>query len=150
MAIYHFSVQIISRSQGKSSVAAAAYRAGEKIKDERTGRIYDYSFRDKVEKEILAPERAPSWVFDRKKLWNEVEKAEKRKDAQLAREINVALQGWCWSNKHLQKVYRGKSSGSRAIGLPHRCEVQTTPVLPSRVEYPSMGKRPFYWEDSLK
>lgn len=91
MAIYHFSVQIISRSQGKSSVAAAAYRAGEKIKDERTGRIYDYSFRDKVEKEILAPERAPSWVFDRKKLWNEVENAEKRKDAQLAREINVAL-----------------------------------------------------------
>jgi len=93
MAIYHFSVQVISRSQGKSSVAAAAYRAGEKIKDERTGKIYDYSSRDKdkIDKIILAPKCAPDWVYDRKKLWNEVEKAEKRKDAQLAREINIAL-----------------------------------------------------------
>lgn len=91
MAIYHFSVQIISRAEGKSSVAAAAYRAGEKIKDERTGKIYDYSFRERIEKLILAPENAPDWVYDRKKLWNEVERVEKRKDSQLAREINVAL-----------------------------------------------------------
>lgn len=92
MAIFHSSSQVISRSKGKSSVASSAYRSGEKIIDERTGLIHD--FRRKkgvVYSNILVPENAPEWTQKREILWNEVEKIEKRKDSQLAREINLAL-----------------------------------------------------------
>ncbi|HLN62094.1 MAG TPA: MobQ family relaxase [Symbiobacteriaceae bacterium] len=92
MAIYYLSAQIIGRSAGRSSTGAAAYRAGEKIHDERTGQTYDYTRRrGDIEAEILAPAGAPAWVYERERLWNEVEKAERRGDAQVAREIVVAL-----------------------------------------------------------
>ena len=92
MAIYHFSVQIISRSNGSSAVGSSAYRSGEKIEDERTGLIHDYTRKSGVEHtEILTPENAPEWANERAKLWNEVEKIEKSKNSQLSREINVAL-----------------------------------------------------------
>ena len=92
MAIYHFSVGIISRGKGRSATAAAAYRAAEKIKDLRTGEIHDYRKKKGVdEKFILAPPQAPDWVYNRQKLWNKVELGERRKDSQLSREINVAL-----------------------------------------------------------
>ena len=92
MAIYHFSGTIISRSQGRSAVACAAYRAGEKLYDERYQKTQDYSKRkDVVYKNILAPNGAPELVKNRERLWNEVEKTEKRKDAQLAREFNFSL-----------------------------------------------------------
>lgn len=92
MAIYHFSGQVVKRSSGKSAVSAAAYRAGEKLEDERVGETYNYTRRaDRIYAEILAPDDAPDWVFDRGKLWNKVEKSERRSDAQLAREFNVAL-----------------------------------------------------------
>ena len=92
MAIYHYSVSVISRSSGKSATAAAAYRAGEKIHDLRTGLTFDYTRKTGVDdSEIIAPENAPNWVKDRSLLWNEIERVEKRKDAQLAREIDVAL-----------------------------------------------------------
>ena len=92
MAIYHYSVNIISRSAGRSATAAAAYRAAEKIRDNRTGEIHDYTKKKGVDKKfILAPESAPSWVYDRAKLWNKVEEVERRKDSQLSREINIAI-----------------------------------------------------------
>ena len=93
MAIYHVSGKIISRSGGRSAVAAAAYRSAEKLFDERIGVFHDYSNKadDVLYKEILKPENAPEWVMDREKLWNEVERVEKRKDAQLAREFVVSL-----------------------------------------------------------
>jgi ATP-dependent exoDNAse (exonuclease V) alpha subunit len=92
VAIYHFSAKILSRSTGRSAVAAAAYRSGARLQDERTGRAYDFTRKRGVEHaEILAPPHTPDWMFDRAELWNGVEKAEKRKDAQLAREIEVAL-----------------------------------------------------------
>ena len=92
MAIYHFSGSVISRSHGKSSIASAAYRSGEKLYDERQERVADYSRKQDVAyKEILLPEGAPEWTGDREKLWNAVEAAENRKDAQLAREFNFAL-----------------------------------------------------------
>lgn len=91
MAIYHFSVQVASRSAGKSAVAMAAYRSGERLQDERTGETKHYARDVQPETAIMAPEGAPDWVYDRNRLWNEVEKAEKRKDSQLCREINVAL-----------------------------------------------------------
>lgn len=92
MAIYHLSSQIIGRSGGKSSVASAAYRSGEKIQDEHIGQTFDYTKKMGVDyKEILAPDRSPAWVQDRTQLWNQVELIERRKDAQLARELNIAL-----------------------------------------------------------
>lgn len=91
MAIYHFSAQVISRSQGRSVVAAAAYRAGERLEDERYGQTHDYTKKNVSERAIAAPDNAPSWIKDREQLWNAVEAAEKRKDSQLCREVNVAL-----------------------------------------------------------
>lgn len=92
MAVYRFSASIIGRSSGRSATAAAAYRAGAEIEDERTGLTHDYTRRDGVtHSEILAPEKTPEWMYDRQQLWNAVEKAEKRKDAQLAREILFSL-----------------------------------------------------------
>lgn len=92
MAIYHFSAQIISRSNGSSSVGSSAYRSGEKIENERTGEVHDYTRKTGVEyTEILTPVNAPDWANDRAKLWNEVEKIEKSKNSQLARDINIAL-----------------------------------------------------------
>ena len=92
MAIYHFSGTIISRSQGRSAVACAAYRAGEKLYDERYQKVQDYSKRkDVVHRNILTPNNAPEWTKNRDKLWNEVEKIEPRKDSQLAREFNFSL-----------------------------------------------------------
>lgn len=95
MAIYHFSGQIISRSnkQGRerSAVACAAYRSGEKLHDERSQN--DKFYRRKVQPVtmILVPNNAPEWANNREKLWNEVEKKEKQYNSQLAREFNVAL-----------------------------------------------------------
>src|SRR5581483_1703434 len=92
MAIYHLSAKIISRGLGQSVVASAAYRSAEHLHDERLDQDFDYSRKQGVEHcEILAPEDAPDWVHDRAALWNAVELAEKRKDSQLAREIEIGL-----------------------------------------------------------
>ena len=92
MAIYHLSAKVISRTSGRSITAAAAYRAGDKITDERTGLTFDYSRKKDVDATlILKPENSPDWMGARSLLWNEVEKVERRKDSQLAREIDVAL-----------------------------------------------------------
>ncbi len=92
MAIYHLSAKVISRAGGRSSVAAAAYRSAEQLRDARQGLEHDYSRKGGVvHSEIMAPENAPDWMRDRDQLWNAVEAVEKRRDAQLAREIEVAL-----------------------------------------------------------
>lgn len=83
---------MISRSAGRSATAAAAYRSAARIDDRRTGLSFDYAKRGGVDHvEILAPEPAPGWAFDRAELWNRVEEAETRKNSQVAREIRVAL-----------------------------------------------------------
>lgn len=93
MALYSLSVSIVSRSQGRSSVAVAAYWSGQQLHDRRTGRFHDdHSTAQRVEhREITAPAEAPSWALDRESLWNAVESRETRKDAQLARAFLVAL-----------------------------------------------------------
>ncbi len=91
MAIYHLSAQVIGRSSGRSSVAAAAYRSGEQLHDKRTDLIHDYTRRRDIESWIQAPDGVPSWVHSRSDLWNAVEAAERRCDSQVAREMNVAL-----------------------------------------------------------
>ena len=92
MAIYHCSIKIISRGKGKSAVAAAAYRAGEKITNEFDGETHDYTRKGGVvHTEILLPAHAPAAFSDRAVLWNAVEETEKAKNSQLAREIELAL-----------------------------------------------------------
>ena len=92
MAIYHLSIKIISRGKGKSAVAASAYRSGEKIKNEYDGIVHDFTRKGGIaHTEILLPENAPQEFLDRGTLWNSVEKIEKSKNSQLAREIEVAL-----------------------------------------------------------
>ncbi|WP_227474775.1 MobA/MobL family protein, partial [Escherichia coli] len=92
MAIYHLSMKIISRSNGYSAVASAAYRSGSLMLDERTGLTHDYTRKSGVaEAVILTPATAPAWCTNRAELWNAVEKAERRKNSQLAREIELAI-----------------------------------------------------------
>lgn len=92
MAIFHFSAKVVSRGKGQSSVAKAAYNSRAQLTNERTGEAHDYTRAEGlVFSGIFAPKDAPDWVHDRERLWSEVEATEKRKDAQLAREVEIAL-----------------------------------------------------------
>ena len=104
IAIFHLDVSCISRlnkstatnnPKPRSAVAGAAYRAGQNLLDEVRGRRFDYSKRKRIDSSIiLAPDdvKGFDWVTNRAKLWNEVERTEKRKDAQLYREVKLCLQ----------------------------------------------------------
>ena len=92
MAIYHFHARVIKKSENQSAVAAAAYISGAKIFNKELNKFCDYSKKPGViHSEILAPENAPEWMFDREILWNTVEAIENRKTSQLARSIEVSL-----------------------------------------------------------
>lgn len=92
MASYHFSASVVKRAAGRSAVAAAAYRAGERLEDQRYGETHDYTRKGGVlHSEIITPNTAPDWMHDRAQLWNAVENIETRKNAQLARDITLAL-----------------------------------------------------------
>ena len=92
MAIYHFSAKIISRANGSSAVASAAYRSASELHDERLSRNHDFSNKAGViHSEVMLPQGAPERLNDRTTLWNEVETGEKRKDAQLAREVEFSI-----------------------------------------------------------
>ena len=92
MAIFQTRVQIISRSSGKSIVAAAAYRAAARLHDARSNRSHDFKNKaDLVHSAVLLPAGAPDEFADRERLWNAVEAAERRKDAQLARDVEFSL-----------------------------------------------------------
>jgi ATP-dependent exoDNAse (exonuclease V) alpha subunit len=96
MAVYFLNMKTFGRAGGSSAASAAAYRAGERIRDERTGKTYDHSERqDVMHKEIVLPSRFADeempWARDRANLWNAAESAETRKNARVAREYLVAL-----------------------------------------------------------
>ncbi|MDJ0511063.1 MAG: MobQ family relaxase [Crocosphaera sp.] len=92
MAIYHLNAKVISRSNGQSATEAAAYRAAEKIYDERTGETFNYTRKKGVyATEILTPDNAPDWMADRSQLWNAAELFEKRSNSRTAREFDIAL-----------------------------------------------------------
>ncbi len=92
MAIYHFSAKVISRANGSSAVASAAYRSASQLHDERLGRSHNFTNKTGVaHSEIMAPDGSPERWQDRETLWNEVESGEVRKDAQLAREIEFSI-----------------------------------------------------------
>ena len=94
MALFRLEAKVFSRAKrGRSVIAAAAYRAGTKLKDEIRDKIFDYARRSKgvIQTTIKAPEGAPAWALDSSQLWNKVEAGEKRVDAQLAREFILAV-----------------------------------------------------------
>lgn len=92
MAIYHFSAKVISRANGSSAVASAAYRSASELHDDRLGRDHDFSNKAGViHSEVMLPQGASERLNDRSTLWNEVEAGEKRKDAQLAREVEFSI-----------------------------------------------------------
>ncbi|ENZ4936553.1 MobQ family relaxase [Escherichia coli] len=93
MAMFHLSFNMLKRSAGKSSCYLAAYNARTKIEDDRTGDVYDYSYRsDLFHHCILTPEHTPLNIVENSALlWNEIEKTEKRKDAQLSRYFDIAI-----------------------------------------------------------
>lgn len=89
MAIYHCVAKAVARSAGRSATGSAAYRAGERIKDERTGIVHDYEKKQGVmHAEIVTPDGS---TISRERLWNMAEAAEKRKDGTPAKEYEVAL-----------------------------------------------------------
>ncbi len=91
MGYFYFRTQVLNKA-AHSAVASAAYRSGEKLYSERDGLTKEYGERSvKPETYILAPDHAPDWVYDRQKLWNEVENVERQKNSQIVREIQVAL-----------------------------------------------------------
>jgi ATP-dependent exoDNAse (exonuclease V) alpha subunit len=101
LAIFHLRLKVISRALGRAArlggstrrsvVAAAAYRSGERLYDSSQGKWFEFEKPDVIHTEIIAPPKAPAWVFDRQTLWNRVERSETRVDSQLAREVEITL-----------------------------------------------------------
>jgi ATP-dependent exoDNAse (exonuclease V) alpha subunit len=96
MAMFHMEIQPIQRSAGRQATAAAAYRSGERIRDEQTGELHNYSRRkDVLHTEIFLPAKVDAsqmeWALDRATLWNAAEAAEKRSNSRVAREYQVSL-----------------------------------------------------------
>ncbi|MGH8230449.1 MAG: MobQ family relaxase [Steroidobacteraceae bacterium] len=119
MAIFYLQIQDVSRGAGRSAVAAAAYRAGERLRDERTGTLYNHSRRTDVRHtEILLPRGVagsdPGWAAERASLWNAAERAELRRNARVACEYQVALPA------ELNDTQRLELARSFARELAHR------------------------------
>ena len=131
MAIYRLSMEPLSRQNGRSATASAAYRSGSKIHDQRTGMTWDFTRRSGVEHaEIVLPASASDashWAHDRSALWNAAELSEKRKDARTAREYGLALPHEFTRAQQIELVRRfSRELASRyhvavdfAIHLPH-------------------------------
>lgn len=118
IAIYHWNIGIVSRGKGKSAVAAAAYRSGEKLTNEWDGMTHDYTRKGGVvHTEILLPPHAPPSFSDRSTLWNSVELYEKAGNAQLAREIDAALPIELSREEHIRLVREYCSSQFVSRGM---------------------------------
>ena len=91
MVIFHMSFSNISAGKGRSAIASAAYRSGKKLFDQKEGRSYFYARSVMPESFILTPKNAPEWASDRERLWNEVERKDRRANSRYAKEFNVAL-----------------------------------------------------------
>jgi len=129
MAIYHLSVKAISRANGRSATAAAAYRAATRVEDERTGLVHDYSRKSGVlHREIVAPDDAPEWAQDRARLWNAAELAETRKNSTVAREIEVALPAEIPPRQQRELA----CALAQELVARHRCAVDVAIHAPSR------------------
>lgn len=105
MTIFHMEVKNIGRSQGRNSIAAAAYRSGGVLVDEGTGAVHDYSQKLGVDlTEIITPDGSPFWAQDRSTLWNVVQQHNTRKNARYCKEINIAIPRSLSREAHLTLV----------------------------------------------
>ncbi len=156
-------VSRVEKVGGVSAVAAAAYRAGEAIEDERLGRTYDYGSKGHVlHTEIMTPAgELPAWATHRARLWNEVEKAEKRKDAVVAREVEVMLPRELSTAEQLALVRRFAAEQFVAKGLivdfaihrpeasdgqPHpHCHMMITPRAITPEGFHAYKDQTFWW-----
>ena len=115
--MYHFHVTAISRSKGRTATAAAAYRAADKILDERSGNIHDYTKKKGVESTTLIfPSGVNLPLPERSQLWNAAEKAENRKDNKctVAREYEIALPAGLSADKRRELAHElGKHIADR-------------------------------------
>ena len=96
MPIFYLNISSVTRGTGRRATAAAAYRSGERIRDDRTGELYNHvRRRDILHSEIFLPSQfdgAPvTWARNRERLWNTAEHAEKRHNSRVAREFQVTL-----------------------------------------------------------
>jgi hypothetical protein len=133
VAIYHLSIKSVGRATGRSATAAAAYRSGSEIHDERTGEEHDYTRKRGIEHaEIVLPDSAGhndiNWPRDRAALWNAAELAEKRKDSRVAREYEVALPAELNPEQRLELV----REFSREIANRYGCAVDFAIHAPHR------------------
>ena len=118
ISLFHFHVTQISRAAGQSAIASAAYRAGEKLHSDYYGEDSDYTGKRGVRySEILLPSHAPARLRDRETLWNEVEKAERRKDAQLAYSFDIALQNELSFEENLELTRKFLQENFVAAGM---------------------------------
>ena len=118
IAICHISIKIISRGKGKSAVAAAAYRAGEKSTNEYDGMTHNYTKKGAISHtEIMLPDHAPREYFNRSTLWNAIEKVEKSKNSQLAREFELALPVELSAEQNLVLIREYVNRNFVAIGM---------------------------------
>lgn len=118
IAIYHCSIKIISRGKGKSAVAAAAYRSGEKLTNQYDGTVHDYTRKSGIaHTEILLPSHAPPEFSDRSTLWNSVEKIEKAKNSQLARETEIAIPKELPSEQQIELVRQYVNDNFVSVGM---------------------------------
>ena len=129
MAIFHLSVKTISRSTGRTATAAAAYRAGARITDERTGEIHDYGRKRGIESAtLIVPDNAPEWARDRHLLWNAAEQAERRRNSTVAREFEIALPAELSPESRAELAH----DFARRIVKTHRCAADVCIHAPSR------------------
>jgi ATP-dependent exoDNAse (exonuclease V) alpha subunit len=143
MAIYFLNMTSVGRSSGSSAVSAAAYRSGERIRDERTGRTYDHTEREDVlHKEIMVPEQFSgvdmSWARDRGNLWNLAESLETRRNSRVAREYLVALPAELSPEDRINLV----SGFSRELVERYRFALDMTVHAPR--DYPGSDPRNFH------
>lgn len=129
MAIYHLSVKTIGRSSGRTATAAAAYRAGVEITDERTGEVHDYTRKSGVSStDLVLPPGAPEWATDRAALWNAAEQSEKRKNSTVAREFEIALPAELSADQRRELAV----TFAREIAERHKCAVDVAIHLPGK------------------
>lgn len=119
MSIYHLNVKIISRGNvGKSIVAAAAYRSGSKIKDFSQNHTYNYTKKKEVVfHDVMLPENAPDEYHNSETLWNSVQTVETQKNAQLARDINIALPRECNREQHIEMLKKFINENFVKVGM---------------------------------
>ena len=118
IAIYHCSIKTISRGKGKSAVAVAAYRSGKKLTNQYDGIIHDYTRKGGItHTEILLPSHAPPEFSDRNTLWNSVEKIEKTKNSQLARENEIAIPKELSAEQQIELVRQYINDNFVSVGM---------------------------------